>query len=152
MDWTKSTRPLLQPRTATGPLRSLRRTSPLRLAAGPTSRAPRQGLSAKQREERGDQCADYLLTYRESLRYDEDLRRELPIATGVIEGACRHLVNDRVEITGVRWALAGVEAVLKLRSLRSSRELDEYWKYHKTRALERNHSSRNAEDQLLEAT
>jgi len=86
------------------------------------------------------------------LRYDEDLRRELPIATGVIEGACRHLVNDRVEITGVRWALAGVEAVLKLRSLRSSRELDEYWKYHKTRALERNHSSRNAEDQLLEAT
>ena len=39
-----------------------------------------------------------------------------PIATGIIEGACRHLVNDRLDITGARWGLEGAEAALKLRA------------------------------------
>ena len=39
-----------------------------------------------------------------------------PIATGVIEGACRYLVKDRMEVTGARWSLAGAEAV-RLRAL-----------------------------------
>jgi hypothetical protein len=43
----------------------------------------------------------------------------LPIATGVIEGACRHLVQDRMGITGARWGLAVAEAVLKLRAIRT---------------------------------
>jgi hypothetical protein len=59
-----------------------------------------------------DSCADYLLKYRDYLRYDENLRRGLPIATGVIEGACRHLIKDRMDITGARWGLSGAEAVL----------------------------------------
>ena len=109
--------------------------------------ATRQGLSTKDRL-RVDECADYLLNHRKYLRYDESLRRGLPIATGVIEGACRHLVKDRLDITGARWGLAGAEAVLKLRSLRSSGDLDEYWQFHKARALERNHLSRYADEQL----
>nr|WP_206507997.1 hypothetical protein [Streptomyces chrestomyceticus] len=44
-----------------------------------------------------------------------------PIATGVIEGACRHLIGDRLDITlditGARWGIAGAEAILKLRAL-----------------------------------
>jgi len=40
-----------------------------------------------------------------------------PVATGVIEGACRHLVQDRMRITGDQRSLCGAEAVLKLRSL-----------------------------------
>lgn len=120
------------------------------VAAGMRRSATLQGLSAKERKA-VDTCADYLLKYRKYLRYDENLRRGLPIATGVIEGACRHLVNDRLEITGARWGLPGAEAVLKLRSLRSSGDLDEYWKFHKARVLERNYSSHYADGALPEA-
>ena len=52
-----------------------------------------------------DDCADYLLHYAPCLRYDKVLSAGLPIATGVIEGACRHLVNDRMNVTGARWSL-----------------------------------------------
>ena len=86
-----------------------------------------------------DTCADYLLKYSYMLRYDKFLAMGLPIATGVIEGACRHLVKDRLDITGARWGLAGAEAVLRLRSLHSSHDLDEYWDFHIAQELQRNH-------------
>jgi len=89
-----------------------------------------------------DDCADYLLKYRQHLRYDVYLAAGMPIATGVIEGACRHLIKDRMDITGARWGLEGAEAVLKLRSLRSSGDLDEYWKFHEHADLRRNHLGR----------
>ena len=63
-----------------------------------------------------DTCADYLLKYAPYLHYDRYLAAGYPIATGVIEGACRHLVRDRMELTGARWRLVGAEAVLKLRA------------------------------------
>jgi len=47
----------------------------------------------------------------------------LPIATGVIEGACRHLVKDRMDSTGARWRLKSADAVLKLRVLKTSGNL-----------------------------
>lgn len=62
-----------------------------------------------------------------------------PIATGVIEGACRHLVKDRHEITGAKWRLASAEAVLRLRALRSSKDFDEYWAFHEACEYKRNH-------------
>ena len=120
------------------------------VAAGMRRSATRQGLSSKDRAA-VDDCAEYRLKYRQYLRYDDNLRRGLPIATGVIEGACRHLVNDRMDITGARWGLPGAEAVLKLRSLRSSGDLDEYWEFHKARALERNHASRYVNAELPKA-
>jgi hypothetical protein len=58
---------------------------------------PLRGFSAKEREA-VDECAEYLLNYKDMLKYDEYLAAGLPIATGVIEGACRHLVNDRMAI------------------------------------------------------
>jgi hypothetical protein len=95
-----------------------------------------------------DTCADYLLKYKDMLRYDKYLRDGLPIASGVIEGACRHLVNDRMGITGARWGLEGAEAVLKMRALRSSGDLEEYWAFHRRQELERNHLSRYADHEL----
>ena len=86
-----------------------------------------------------DDCADYLLKYRRYLRYDQYLAAGMPIATGVIEGACRHLIKDRMDITGACWGLEGAEAVLKLRSLRSSGDLDVYWTFHERAELRRNH-------------
>jgi hypothetical protein len=57
----------------------------------------------------------------------------------VIEGACRHLVNDRMDITGARWRLERAEAVLRIRALRSSGDFDEYWDFHKRQEFKRNH-------------
>ena len=78
-----------------------------------------------------DSCAKYLLNNRKRLKYDEVLAAGFPIASGIIEGACRHLINDRLDITGARWGLKGAEALLKLRSLKSSGDFDEYWDFHK---------------------
>ena len=59
-------------------------------------------------------------------------RRAVPSATGVIEGACRYLVPDRMELTCARWRLLGAEAVLKLRALRASRDFA-YRDFHEAR-------------------
>jgi len=86
-----------------------------------------------------DACANYLLTYGPYLKYNHYLAQGFPIATGVIEGACRHLVKDRMEVTGARWSLNGAEAVLRLRALRSSHDFDEYWTFHEAQEYEHNH-------------
>ena len=62
-----------------------------------------------------------------------------PIATGIIEGACRHLVKDRMEITGARWSLEGADALLKLRSLKVSGDFISYWKFYEQRQYEDNY-------------
>lgn len=92
-----------------------------------------------------DAAADYLLGHLDMLRYDAFLRDGLPIATGVIEGACRHLVKDRMDITGARWGLPGAEAILRLRSLHVSGDLPAYWAFHRQREFERNHASHYAD-------
>jgi hypothetical protein len=91
-----------------------------------------------------DDCANYLLHYSPYLHYDKALAEGVPIATGVIEGACRHLVEDRMNLTGARWSLTGAEAVLRLRALRSSDDFDAYWKFHEQQEYERHHASRYA--------
>ncbi|MBE1586742.1 hypothetical protein H4W80_005000 [Nonomuraea angiospora] len=79
----------------------------------------------------------------EHLRYDEALKAGWPIATGVIEGACRHLIADRFDLAGARWGLTGAEAVLKLRALTANGHLDAYWRYHLARQYERVHQTRH---------
>jgi len=86
-----------------------------------------------------DKCADYLLKNKERLQYGEALNSGFPIASGVIEGACRHLINDRLDITGARWSLQGAEAVLKLRSLKSSGDFKNYWDFYKQMSKKRNY-------------
>jgi hypothetical protein len=87
-----------------------------------------------------DDCADYLLKYKKYLQYDECLAAGFPIATGVIEGACRYLVKDRMEVTGARWSLHGAEAVLRLRSLHASGDFEEYWRFHLEQEHQRHHA------------
>jgi hypothetical protein len=91
-----------------------------------------------------DTCIGYLVKHRTLLRYDRALAEGLPIATGVIEGACRHLVKDRMDRTGARWSLQGAEAVLRLRSLRSSGDFDAYWEFHLQQEHDRTHRARYA--------
>jgi hypothetical protein len=113
------------------------------VAAGMRRSATRRGLSTRKREPI-DRCAQYLLNHRELLRYDVALAAGFPIATGVIEGACRHLVKDRMDLTGARWRLRSAEAVLRLRSLRSSGDFDAYWRFHLEQERQRNHVARYA--------
>ena len=108
-----------------------------------TRSATMRGLEEKDRKSI-DACASYLINHRDYLHYDRYLAAGLPIATGVIEGACRYLVKDRMDITGARWRLRSAEAVLRLRALRKSGDFEEYWKFHEQREYERNHSSRYA--------
>jgi len=63
----------------------------------------------------------------------------------VIEGTCRHLINDRLDLTGARWSLAGAEAILKLRSLWASGDMEDYWAFYKQSEFERNHAAHYAE-------
>jgi hypothetical protein len=98
-----------------------------------------------------DTCADYLLAKAPYLDYPTALARGWPIATGVIEGACRHVVKDRMDITGARWGLQGAEAVLKLRALRANDDWDAYWSFHLAKERHRAHESRYYDGVILAA-
>lgn len=59
---------------------------------------------------------DYLASNLDRMHYDRYLAEGYPIATGVIEGACRHVVRDRMERAGMRWTVEGAQAMLDLRT------------------------------------
>jgi hypothetical protein len=67
---------------------------------------------------------------RARMKYDEYLAAGYPIGSGVVEGACRHLVKDRLERTGMRWQPDGAQAMLNLRATYLNGEWDSYWAYH----------------------
>ena len=64
------------------------------------------GLSPSRRAN-ADACAEYLIAKSKYLDYAGALRKGWPIATGIIEGAARYLVADRLDVTGARWGLEG---------------------------------------------
>jgi hypothetical protein len=78
--------------------------------------AQERGLSQAKKKAMGRICS-YLYKNRQRLRYDDYLREGYPIASGVIEGACRHLIKDRLERAGMHWTLEGAQAMLDLRSV-----------------------------------
>jgi hypothetical protein len=91
-----------------------------------------------------DEAATYLHNHKQQMDYPTALASGWPIATGVIEGACRHLVKDRMDITGARWCLQTAEAVLKLRALIANHDFDEYWTHHLNQEHNRVHKARYA--------
>lgn len=113
------------------------------VAAAIRRKATTLGLDANQRKN-ADRCADYLLAKRPYLDYPTALSTGSPIATGVIEGACHHLVKDRMDITGARWGLAGADAILTLRALISNGDFDQYRTFHLAQEHHRVHASRYA--------
>jgi hypothetical protein len=119
-------------------------------AAGIRRRATSFAYSPAERAG-ADECARYLENKQEHLDYATALARGWPIATGIIEGACRHIVKDRMDITGARWGLEGAEAVLKLRALTASGDFDAYWRYHLRREHERIHHAKYRETYILAA-
>jgi hypothetical protein len=86
------------------------------------------------------------------MRYDQYLAQGWPIGTGVVEGACGHLVKDRMEKAGMRWTVAGAQAVLDLRAARLNGDWDAYWAFHRQQQHQRLYASPPAalpEEQLF---
>jgi hypothetical protein len=115
--------------------------------AGWRQMATKGKLKKKDREEIATVCG-YFEKHAERMRYDEYLAAGYPIATGVIEGACRHLVKDRMERSGMRWRLAGAQPMLHVRAVYQSSYWDDFHRdrmareqstLHRHRALIRNH-------------
>lgn len=74
--------------------------------------------------------ASYLHRNRSRMQYDQYLANGWPIATGAVEGACKNLIKDRMERSGMRWTEAMAEAVVKLRAIYLSGDFDSYWLFH----------------------
>ena len=83
------------------------------------------------------QAAAYYRRNLPHMRYDAYLAAGWPIGTGVVEGACGHLVRDRMEQAGMRWTPAGAQAVLDLRAVRLNGHWDDYWRFHRQQQQQR---------------
>ena len=100
------------------------------------------------RRKPADEAANYLTNKTPYLDYPTALTNGWPIATGIVEGACRHLVKDRMDITGARWGLAGAEAILKLRAIKANGDFEQYWHYHLNQERHHVHETRYHNHQL----
>ena len=72
----------------------------------------------------------YLYRNRARMRYDEYLANGWPIASGPVEGACKNLIKDRMERSGMRWTEPMAEAIVQLRAIYLSGDFDGYWQFH----------------------
>jgi len=86
-------------------------------------------------------AVNFLAANLDRMRYDEYLAGGYPIATGVIEGACRHVIKDRMERTGMRWKEAGARAMLKLRTVKANDSWTEYHEFRIAREKQRLYSN-----------
>jgi hypothetical protein len=84
---------------------------------------------SKQRCAKLNEICNYFRNNLNRMRYDEYLQAGYPIATGVIEGACRHAVKDRMERAGMRWVVQGAQAMLELRCIQIGSAWDEFNAY-----------------------
>lgn len=93
--------------------------------------ATKRGLKGSRKKALTTVC-NYLDKNRERMRYDEYLAKGYPIASGVIEGACRHLVKDRMERAGMHWTPTGAQAMLDVRSV----HVNDDWAAYQTYRIE----------------
>ena len=77
-----------------------------------------------------EEVTGYFDRNRARMKYDEYLAKGYPIGSGVVEGACRHLVKDRLERTGMRWRPDGAQAMLDLHATYLNEDWESFWTYH----------------------
>jgi hypothetical protein len=108
--------------------------------------ATKHGLVGAKKKTMATVCG-YLEANLERMRYDEYLREGYPIASGAVEGACRHLVKDRLERAGMHWTIPGAQAMLDVRSIYVSGLWDEYQEYRIAHETERLYPYRHLVEQ-----
>jgi hypothetical protein len=112
----------------------------------------RKGARAKLRGKRAktlEGICGYFQTHSHRMAYDDYLSAGYPIASGVIEGACRNVVKDRMERSGMRWILKGAHAMLGLRSIHLSELWNEFMRFHIDRECQRLYPNRAANDDQM---
>jgi hypothetical protein len=92
----------------------------------------KHGLKGTRKKELAKAC-NFLDKRRGQMRYHRYLKAGYPIASGVIEGACRHYVKDRMERTGMSWKQPGAQAMLELRSVALNGDWDEFQSFYRQR-------------------
>jgi len=85
-----------------------------------------KGKLPKSKWDKVEDCLTYFAARAEYMKYDEYLAAGYPIGSGVVEGACRHLVKDRMEQAGMRWRIAGAQAILSLRAIYVNEDWDAF--------------------------
>lgn len=98
--------------------------------------ATQHGLKGPKRKTVQD-AADYFEGNRDRMKYDAYLAAGYPVGSGVVEGACRHLVKDRMERTGMRWLPSGAQAMLDLRATYLNGDWEAFWIFHVAQEDER---------------
>ena len=111
------------------------------IISGLRQMATKRRLKGKRLAEIATVCG-YFEKHAHRMRYDEYLAAGYPIATGVIEGACRHLAKDRMERSGMRWRLAGAQAMLHVRAVYQSSYWDDFHQDRMTREQPQHHPHR----------
>jgi len=114
----------------TGRLRMLLNGRAGRVIGGLKQMLTKQDLSGAKRR-CFEQVIGYLERNRKHMRYEICLAKGYPIGSGVIEGACRHLINDRLELTGMSWTLRGAESMMRLRAVHINKDWDAFWTYRR---------------------
>ena len=89
----------------------------------------KRGLSGPKRKTLNG-IANYLYRNRTHMRYHQCLANGWPIASGPVEGACKNLIKDRMERSGMRWTENMAEAIVQLRAIYLSGDFDRYWQFH----------------------
>ena len=95
------------------------------------------GSQKASQQEAFSKVITYFENHQACMRYDEYLANGYPIATGVVESACSHVVKARMELAGARWGIKGAEAILRLRSVTKSQDWEEYWNFYTTQSREK---------------
>ncbi len=90
-------------------------------------------LSPKKADTLRRRVLGYFVNNRERMRYDKFMAMGLPIGSGVIEGTCKNLINDRMERSGMRWSPEGAEAILQLRSVHLCDLWHDFWTFRTER-------------------
>lgn len=110
--------------------------------------ATERGLTGQAARDVATACG-YFENNLHRMRYDEYLAAGYPIASGVIEGACRHLVKDRMERSGMRWVVDGAQAMLNVRALEVSSLWDDFQRARQSADIERLHPYRQLLDNYV---
>jgi hypothetical protein len=92
---------------------------------------------SKNKREKLDAAITYLENNRAFMKYDAYLAAGYPIGSGVVEGACRHVVKDRMEQTGMHWRIPGAQAILHLRALYVNGDWESFQQYRIERQCQR---------------
>jgi hypothetical protein len=117
------------------------------VVSGARQMATKRKLSANQLKKLESACR-YLEKNQHRMKYNDYLRQGLPIASGVIEGACRHFVKDRMERAGMQWTIAGAQAMLDVRAQKLNGNWNEFIKHRIKNELAKSHPHINLVQQI----